>query len=137
VLRPRIFVYGALLVAFMVAWAVGVGTRDDLIVEALRDRNALYRHADDGAIENGYTLKLVNKSDSARAFRITIEPAVSGIGMADNDTRVQAPAGSVISVPVVPVSRDGVSGRSDVRFVVESEDGNTRQVVDSSFFGPM
>ncbi|MCR6661974.1 MAG: hypothetical protein NVV60_02200 [Luteimonas sp.] len=137
VLRPRIFVYGILLLGFMAAWAVGVGTRDDLIVEALRDRNALYRETADGGIENGYTLKLVNKSDSDRAFRITVESEAAAIELRDNDVPVHAKAGSVISVPVIVVSRDGVSGRKEVRFVVESEDGTTRQVVDSSFFGPM
>jgi len=43
----------------------------------------------------------------------------------------------VVAVPVVLVARDGASGRKDVRFIIESEDGGTRKVVDSSFFGPM
>src|SRR5690606_5802713 len=83
VLRPRIFVYGVLLLGCMVAWAVGVGTRSDLIVEALRDRNALYREAADGSIENSYTLKLVNKVDRDRNFRISVESA-PGIELRDN-----------------------------------------------------
>src|SRR5688572_1923078 len=41
VLRPRIFVYGGLLLALLVVFAWGVGTRSDLIAEVLRDRNAL------------------------------------------------------------------------------------------------
>ena len=48
VLRPRIFVYGALLVALIAAWTWGVTTRSPLIVEVLRDRNALYRERPDG-----------------------------------------------------------------------------------------
>ena len=137
VLRPRIFVYGVLLLGCMVAWAVGVGTRSDLIVEALRDRNALYRETADGAIENGYTLKLVNKSDRDREFRISVESATPGIELRDNGGPLRAKAEAVVSVPVVLVARDGVSGRKDVRFVVESDDGASREVVDSSFFGPM
>src|SRR5690606_9159313 len=43
VARPRILVYTVLLVALVGAWAWGVGTRSDLIVDVLRDRNALYR----------------------------------------------------------------------------------------------
>lgn len=136
VLRPRIVVYGLLLAGFMVAWAVGVGTRADLIVEALRDRNALYRETADGAVENGYTLKLVNKADGDRRFRIALEDA-PGLQLRDNAGLVQAPAGAVVSIPVTVVAPGGASGRRAIRFVVESEDGAAREVVDSSFFGPM
>src|SRR3546814_6815553 len=64
--RPRILVYTALLVALVTAWAWGVTTRSPLIVDVLRDRNALYRSGSDGRIENGYTVKLVNKVADAR-----------------------------------------------------------------------
>ena len=48
VLRPRIFVYGLVLLALCGAWAWGVGNRSELIAEVLRDRNALYRQGADG-----------------------------------------------------------------------------------------
>jgi len=137
VLRPRILVYGTLLLGFILAWAVGVGLRSDLIVEVLRDRNALYRETAEGAIENAYTLKLVNKADAGRDFRIAVESAAPGLELRDNGEAVHAKAGAVVSVPLVVVARDGASGRKDIRFVVESGDGAAREVVDSSFFGPM
>ena len=137
VLRPRIFVYGLLLMGLIAAWAVGVGMRSDLIVEVLRDRNALYRETATGAIENDYTLKLVNKSDRDRSFRIMLESPTPGLALREDATGAQARAGAVASVPVVVVARDGASGRNDVRFIVESDDGASREVVDSSFFGPM
>jgi len=137
VLRPRIIVYGLLLAGFMAAWVVGVATRSDLIIEALRDRNALYRETADGAIENGYTLKIVNKADATREFRIRVESSQPGLELRDNDAPVRVEAGSVVPVPVVLVAREGASGRNEVRFVVESIDGAARESVDSSFFGPM
>ncbi|TDK25139.1 4Fe-4S binding protein [Luteimonas aestuarii] len=137
VLRARILLYGTLLLGFMVAWTVGVGTRDDLIVEVLRDRNALYRQAADGGIENSYTLKLVNKSDRDRDFRIVLEAAPFGIELRDDGQLTHARAGTVASVPVVLVAPPGTSGRSDVRFRIEDSDGTTRKHVDSSFFGPL
>lgn len=137
VLRPRIIVYGLLLAGFMAAWVVGVATRSDLMIEALRDRNALYRETADGAIENGYTLKIVNKADATREFRIRVESSLPGLELRDNDAPVRVEAGSVVPVPVVLVAREGASGRNEVRFVVESIDGAARESVDSSFFGPM
>jgi ferredoxin len=43
VLRPRILVYGTILLALMLGWGWGVTHRSPLIAEVLRDRNALYR----------------------------------------------------------------------------------------------
>ena len=48
VLRPRVFVYGGLLLALVAGWAWGVTHRSDLIAEVLRDRNALYREVAGG-----------------------------------------------------------------------------------------
>ena len=68
VLRPRVFVYGLLLAALCVGWAWGVGHRSPLIAEVLRDRNALYREAGDGRIENGYTLQAGQQGREAAAL---------------------------------------------------------------------
>jgi polyferredoxin len=67
-----VFIYGGLLLALLAAFAWGVGARTMLIAEALRDRNALYRETASG-IENGYTLKLVNKSDQPAHYVVKME----------------------------------------------------------------
>src|SRR3546814_619490 len=89
--RPRILVYTALLVALVTAWAWGVTTRSPLIVDVLRDRNALYRSGSDGRIENGYTVKLVNKVADARSFTIEIASKTPGIVLRDMPRRGQDP----------------------------------------------
>src|SRR3546814_13858241 len=73
---------------FRSAW--GVTTRSPLIVDVLRDRNALYRSGSDGRIENGYTIKLVNKVADARAFTIEIESKTPGITLRDMPQPVRA-----------------------------------------------
>jgi len=151
VLRPRILVYGTLLLALVIGWGVGVAHRSPLIAEVLRDRNALYRETADG-IENGYTIKLVNKTDRAQVYVISLR-ADGDAGRGDNRghsdeghddaLRLQAPAsvtvaaGEVSAVPVTVLAGDDVHGRQDVHFVVAARDGSVRKVVDSSFFGPM
>ena len=54
VLRPRILVYGTILLALMLGWGWGVANRSPLIAEVLRDRNALYRETADGRRERVY-----------------------------------------------------------------------------------
>ncbi|MGQ4582695.1 4Fe-4S dicluster domain-containing protein [Lysobacter sp. F60174L2] len=136
VLRPRIAIYGALLLVLVAAWSWGVGTRSPLIADVLRDRNALYRMAADG-VENGYTLKLVNKTDATQNYRVTLESANAAIMLDGGPQTVQAAGAQVLSLPLVATAPATLKGRHEVVFVIESTDGTTRETVDSSFFGPM
>ncbi|GAB2509041.1 cytochrome c oxidase accessory protein CcoG [Pseudoxanthomonas sangjuensis] len=136
ILRPRVLVYGALLAALLAGWGWGVTHRSALIVEALRDRNALYREAADGTVENGYMLKLANKDTAAHRYRVRVETNAAGIAVQGGDALVEAGAEQVVSLPVVAVAPAGTRGRHEIRFVVEQADGDARKTIDSSFFGP-
>ncbi len=137
ILRPRIVVYGAVLLALVVGVAVGIAGRTPLLLDVIRDRNALYRVAADGSIENGYTLRIVNKDDAPRTFRIRVE-GPDGITLAQGDVATRAAAAQeVLTVPVTLRAAPGVArGRVDVRFVVESDAEGVREVEETRFFGP-
>ncbi|GAA3918380.1 4Fe-4S dicluster domain-containing protein [Luteimonas lutimaris] len=137
VARPRILVYTVLLLALVSAWAWGVTTRSDLIVDVLRDRNALYRSGSDGRIENGYTLKLVNKTNGARGFIVEVESKTPDIVLRQMAQPIRAQAEEVLSLPVVLSAPESVRGRQDVVFTIRSEDGAASETVESTFFGPM
>jgi polyferredoxin len=136
IVRPRIVVYGAILVALVAAFTWGVATRSPLIVEALRDRNALFRPVADG-VANDYTLKLVNKTDESQTYRVRIESSNRDLHLARGDARVTVAAQHVVSLPVSVDAPESIKGRHTLRFVVETADGRVRETVDSSFFGPM
>jgi len=136
VLRPRIFIYGTLLLGLIVAWAWGVGTRSPLIAEVLRDRNALFRTVGEQT-ENGYTLKLINKTDKAQAYTLTLESDAAGIALPGAPVAIQASPQEMVARPVTLVAPATVHGRHGVRFVITGADGSTREVVESTFFGPM
>ena len=136
VLRPRVFVYGLALAALVGGWAWGVGHRSPLLLEVLRDRNALYREAGAG-IENGYTLKLVNKTDAPQRYRIEVRAAdLPQLRMLEADS-VEVAAGSVASLPVTLQAPAGTRGRHEIQFVVRSADGSAQRTTPSSFFGPV
>ncbi|HEU0307178.1 MAG TPA: 4Fe-4S dicluster domain-containing protein [Lysobacter sp.] len=132
-LRPRIFVYGTLLLVLLAAFAYGVGTRTPLIAEVLRDRNALYRETATG-IENSYTLKLVNKTERAQRYAVSLRND-AGLVLRAMPV-IEVAAGAVASVPVTVAAPEGTHGRKDVRFDVRSADGSVHKTVESSFFGP-
>ncbi len=139
VARPRIFVYGTLLLALLVGWGWGVGNRSDLIAEVLRDRNALYRQDSDGRVENDYTLKLINKAQVAQQYRIRLESDTPGIMLREGEMVVEAGPEQVLSLPLTAsaTSGDDVRGRHAVRILVESVDGRSSRNIESSFFGPV
>jgi polyferredoxin len=136
VLRPRVLVYGVLLLLLSAGWALGVANRSPLIVEVLRDRNALYRVVEDGA-DNVYTLKLVNKSDAAQRYRIRIESDTVGLRLRDGGAAVGVAPQQVASIPLVVHAPASVTGRHAMRFVIDSTDGRVSESVESSFFGPL
>jgi polyferredoxin len=115
-----------------------VATRAPLIVELLRDRNALYRIAPDGSIENGYTLKLVNKSDRAQRYRVRIESAAP-LTLREGEVLLDAAPESVLNRALTLRAAPGaVVGRESLRLVVEAlEPPHTRAALDAAFFGPV
>jgi polyferredoxin len=136
ILRPRIVVYGALLLALALAWGWGVTHRSTFIAEVLRDRNALYRIIENGAIENAYTLKLVNKTDAPARFSVGIEGGPAGATLHGAPIIVAAPAGEVVSVALLVSAPVGTHGRHALRFAVSADGVPQPGSVDSSFFAP-
>ncbi len=47
ILRPRVVLYAALLTVLVCGWAVALWLREPVALDAIRDRNALYRLLDD------------------------------------------------------------------------------------------
>lgn len=138
VLRGRVWVYGGLLAAIGIGIAVGIATRSPLIVDVLRDRNALYRTNMDGSIENGYTLRLINKSEAATAYRIRVIEAPTGVTLGADPGIIDVAAGEVRSVGMALKAPAGaVKGRVDVTIEVATLDGETTVVEETRFFGPL
>ena len=136
VMRPRVILYGALLLAVVAAWAWGVTHRTALIVEAMRDRNALYRVVEGGEIENGYTLRVVNKDNVARSFVVDVS-AGEGIRMAQGPLIVEAKPEEVLTLPLALRAPETVAGAKPILFTVKARDGSVSEQVESKFFGPM
>ena len=72
IIRPRIVIYAVLLLTILSILGFGLIARKPLLVDVLRDRNALYRVLNDDEIENTYTLKITNKSAMAQRFNIEL-----------------------------------------------------------------
>jgi cytochrome c oxidase accessory protein FixG len=72
VLRPRVFVYAALLLVIVSGTLWSMTHRIPLRADLIRDRNALYRELPGGMIENVYTLKLTNMDTSPHRYEFIL-----------------------------------------------------------------
>jgi len=97
VLRPRVLAYGAMLVVMSTLFVWALAGRVPFAVDVLRDRARLYRLTSEGAIENVYTLKIMNKDQQPHAYRIAVEPAAFALTVPDT---IEVPAGGIVDVPV-------------------------------------
>jgi len=136
IVRPRTVIYAALLVALLGAFALGVSHRSPVIFDVLHDRNALYRETADGGIENGYALKLVNKTDFAQQLSISLEGDEPGLRIISK-TRITVAAGAVANVPLtLRGERTAFKGRHRVDLLARSDDDSIRVERKSEFFAP-
>ena len=71
VIRPRIIVYGVILLAIIVGTLYSMANRVPLRADLIRDRNALYRELPGDLIENVYTLKVTNMDGAPHSYTLT------------------------------------------------------------------
>jgi cytochrome c oxidase accessory protein FixG len=64
--RPRVLVYGAVLLLISTAFVTGLALRSTLRVDVVRDRTSLARIVDEGDVENVYRLQLMNAAEATR-----------------------------------------------------------------------
>ena len=74
-LRPRVLIYGAVLTMASVAFAASVAMRSPFKFDVVKDRGALARVVEEGAVENVYRLQILNRTEAVQTYRV----AVSGI----------------------------------------------------------
>jgi cytochrome c oxidase accessory protein FixG len=72
-LRPRTMLYAALIALVSAVMVVTYAMRTTLEINVLRDRAALFVPLSDGGIRNGFTLKILNKEQEPRRFRLALK----------------------------------------------------------------
>ena len=72
VIRPRIIVYGLLLLVIISGTLWSMTHRIPLRADMIRDRNALYRELPGGVVENVYTLKITNMDTAPHRYDVKV-----------------------------------------------------------------
>jgi polyferredoxin len=140
VLRPRVAVYGTLLLALLIGFGTAVANRSTLIVDVIRDRNTLYRELPGGLIENVYTITFVNKTEVERSYDISVR-GIDGLELGvDVPLPLMSGPGEVRRIPLRLTAPAGAvpGGGAEVALVVEARgDAPTTIVRNTRFIGPV
>ena len=70
ILRPRVLIYGAVLLLIAGAFVTTLAMRAPMRVDVVRDRGTLARLVDEGRIENVYRLQLMNATESPQHYAV-------------------------------------------------------------------
>jgi polyferredoxin len=126
-----------LLASLCAGFVVAVMTRKPVALDVLHDRNALYRVLDDGAAENVYTLKIMNKDDRSHRFDVTVA-GPEALRLDPADAVFDVAPGEVFNA-AVRVRRDAWStpGSQAISFTIRArDDARLSAVAEARFFAP-
>jgi cytochrome c oxidase accessory protein FixG len=139
IVRPRMFVYGALISVITIALFYSMFTRMPLELDIIRDRNALYRETTEGLVENIYTLKIINMDARTHTYRLSVS-GLEGLILLNRKGEFSVASGEVIELPVqlqidpVQLQRTG----NDIQFQLEATDNPELSVTETGrFIGPV
>ncbi|HPG89562.1 MAG TPA: cytochrome c oxidase accessory protein CcoG [Hyphomicrobium sp.] len=111
IFRPRTLLYSALMTAIAGFMVWSLMTRADLEISVLADRNPQFVTLSDGSLRNGYTIKIVNKTATARDVRVTVSGmdglATAIVGQDSGDAVIVVPISDVRAIKLfVTLPRD-------------------------------
>jgi len=156
-LRPRVLVYAALLLLLCVGLVVSLATRRPVGLDAIHDRNTLYRSLETGEIENVYLLKIMNKDARPHRFLVSVADSTDPddsehYRLAESSRQFEVPSGEVYNAAVA-VRRDAwedpdredetepahtaSGGSAKIRFTITAaEDPGLHATAEARFFMP-
>jgi cytochrome c oxidase accessory protein FixG len=135
--RPRVLIYGTILLTVTIAILTSLAMRTPLKVNVIRDRGALAREVEGQYIENTYRLQINNTSD--RPHRFVVVPHGINHLKADGDTRFTVEAGAVstaivsVQLPLADAERMS-KGSHKIELEVRSEDDRALTVTEKAAF---
>lgn len=139
-MRPRTIFYAAVIVLVGAIMAFTFSNRHTVAMDVLRDRNPAFVTLSDGSVRNGYTLKLMNRSGTARQLTLDltgIKPSkisIVGIGSA-MPAAIPVEADKVRTLRVLVTVAPGSfgPGPQSIQFLLSS--GDEQRTVDAIFVG--
>jgi len=138
--RPRTILYAGVLAIVSAIMLVTLTFRHSLDLDVVRDRNPDYVRLADGAVRNGYTLKLMNRTNLPQTFWLDVSGIraqrvrVIGDGEIRGPVAVRVDADRVRTLRVlVTVARSDLPSSRGLTFVLSDQSRRETRHVDAVF----
>ena len=119
-LRPRVLVYGVVLVLLVAAMGTSLALRNPLKLDVIRDRGAMGREVEDGRIENVYRLQLMNTSEQAQLLRVSVSGIPSATVVEEGPIDIDGATTRAVPVRVRIDPGAGKPGSNKIAFTARS-----------------
>ncbi len=137
VLRPRVLVYGTVLLLICSAVMYSLLSRHSFRVDVVRDRASLARIVEDGWVENVYRLQIMNATESPQRYRLSAE-GLPGLTLSQATTLEVDPAGArwvAVGLRLPPqAAHDLKPGAHPVRWLIQREGETPETLSEKSTF---
>jgi cytochrome c oxidase accessory protein FixG len=133
-MRPRTLLYSVILLSIIVATAWSLSTRIPLKVDVIRDRSSLAREADDGRIENVFSLNIMNTDEADHRYTISVS-GLEGIDLV-GDSLIDVPSASAKTVLLSARVEAGAGkkGSSPIFFEIKAQNHDKIAVREKASF---
>ncbi len=143
-IRPRTLLYAALFSVVSGIMAFGLIQKTVLDVTVVPDRNPLYVQLHDGGIRNGYIIRLMNKKQETRSFKLGVAgmpgAKIAIVGIDGDDPAIEVKPDDVRSLKAyVTIPREkaaGLPASVGMAFVVRDVADGTETKHATNFRGP-
>jgi cytochrome c oxidase accessory protein FixG len=141
IIRPRTLLYSGLIGVVAAVMLGALALKTVLDVNVIADRNPLFVQLSGGGIRNSYTMRVLNKRNEAREFRVSLEglPGASLAVLGGGDTfRIDADGAYALKlfVTVPPSAAASHAAGTPVTFAVRDLTDGTEARRVSTFRGP-
>jgi len=128
VLRPRVLIYGGLLLLLSAGMVWSLASRHAFRVDVVRDRATLARQVEDGWIENVYRLQLMNATEAPQQLTVQAE-GLQGLQLSRATSVTLGPAEArwvTVALRLPPEAAHNLKpGAQPMRWLIRSDGGDT------------
>jgi polyferredoxin len=133
-LRPRVLVYGAILLVIVCAVGTALWLRTPLKMDVIRDRGAMGREVEDGMIENVYRLQIMNTSEQAHSYRIRVSGMPSLELVTEREVALAGTETRAVPIRLRTAHGDGAKGSNKIAIELTALDDPTLTVKENAVF---
>jgi cytochrome c oxidase accessory protein FixG len=144
-IRTRTILYVAIIGIVGMVMSYALATRTEDAVSMLHDRNPLFVRLSDGALRNGYTVRILNKSLEKKIFAVTVSgltdadiDVIGGSGFANGRPLVEVGPDQSREVRVLVTERERLGPKASIPITlsIAPKDGGLPVSASDHFFGP-